>query len=64
MSKSNIMKQIENGSLSYSENQEEFKINKYNFKSEDRFVSISNFVTKLEVANASRINNGVASNVS
>ena len=47
LSKREILNQISNGSLSYSEKQEEYKINMYNLKDENGFVSVQGFLKKI-----------------
>ncbi|MBW2594964.1 MAG: hypothetical protein JRC93_03125 [Deltaproteobacteria bacterium] len=50
LSKSQILKQISSGSLSYSEKEEEYKVNNYNLKDQDGFTSPEAFLKKLGVA--------------
>ncbi len=47
--KKEILNQISDGSLSYSENQAQYKINNYNLKNHYSFTSIEDFFTKIGV---------------
>jgi hypothetical protein len=49
LSKSEILNRISNGSLSYSTNQEQYKINMCNLKDENGFYSVQGFLKKIEL---------------
>ena len=51
LSKNQILNQISDGSLSYSEQQEQYKINNYNLKDHNSFTSIEGFMIKIGVSN-------------
>lgn len=50
LSKIEILSQISDGSLSYSENQEQYKINPYNLKDHNGFTSIESFLKKIGIS--------------
>jgi len=50
ISKKKILSQISDGSISYSENQTQYKINKYNLKDCYGFTSIEGFLSKIGVS--------------
>ncbi|WDN89958.1 hypothetical protein BuS5_02928 [Desulfosarcina sp. BuS5] len=50
LSKREILNQISDGSLSYSENQEQYKINPYNLKDHNGFTSIGSFLKKIGIS--------------
>lgn len=50
LSKKDILSQISNGSISYSENQAQYKINNYNLKDRYSFTSIEGFLSKISVS--------------
>jgi len=50
LSKKEILSQISDGSLSYSENQAQYKINNYNLKDHYGFTSIEGFLSKIGVS--------------
>lgn len=47
LSKAEILSQISNGSISYSETQKQYKINNYNLKDHHSFTSIDGFLRKI-----------------
>ena len=47
LSKKDILSQISDGSISYSENQAQYKINNYNLKDRYSFTSIEGFLSKI-----------------
>lgn len=47
--KSQIMNQISNGSISYSEGQKSYKINNYNLKDQNGFASLDDFRRRIGV---------------
>jgi hypothetical protein len=47
LSKSQIPGQISNGSLSFSEEQEQYKFNNYNLKDQDSFFSTNGFLKRV-----------------
>jgi hypothetical protein len=49
LSKNQLMNQISNGSLSFSEEQGQYKINNYNLKDQDSFTSAQGFLKKIGV---------------
>jgi hypothetical protein len=49
LSKKEILSQISEGSLSYSENQEQYKIHKYNLKDHNSFTSTDEFLRKIGI---------------
>ncbi len=50
LSKKEILSQISDGSLSYSENQAQYKINNYNLRDHHGFTSIEGFLDKIGVS--------------
>ena len=50
LSKKDILGQISDGSLSYSENQAQYKINNYNLKDHYGFTSVDGFLSKIGVS--------------
>jgi len=50
LSKTQIMNQIADGSLSYSEDQRQYKFNNYNLKHQHSFASIEGFLKKIQVS--------------
>jgi len=50
LSKKEILSQISDGSISYSENQAQYKINNYNLKDHNGFTSIEGFLSKIGVS--------------
>jgi len=50
LSKKEILNQISDGSLSYSENQAQYKINNYNLKDHHGFTSIEGFWEKIGIS--------------
>ena len=50
LSKREILSQISDGSLSYSENQEQYKINNYNLKDRHGFTSIEGFLKRIDIS--------------
>jgi len=48
--KKEIMNQISNGSISYSEKQAQYKINNYNLKDRHGFSTIEGFLNKIDVS--------------
>jgi hypothetical protein len=50
LSKREILSQISDDSLSYSENQEQYKINNYNLKDHHGFTSIEGFLRKIGIS--------------
>lgn len=55
LAKNDILSQISNGSISYSKNQAQYKINNYNLKDRYGFTSIEGFLSKIVVQNRSGI---------
>jgi hypothetical protein len=49
LSKREILSQISDGSLSYSENQDQYKIHKYNLKDHNSFTSTDEFLRKIGI---------------
>lgn len=49
ISKKEILSQISDESLSYSENQKQYKINNYNLKDHQSFTSVENFFKKIGI---------------
>lgn len=50
LSKQQILSQIANKSLSYSEKQEQYKVNTYNLRDEDFFTSKEDFLSKTAIS--------------
>ncbi len=50
LSKKDILGQISNGSISYSDNQAQYKINNYNLKDHYGFTSVDGFLKKIGVS--------------
>jgi len=50
LSKKELLKQISDGSISYSENQAQYKINNYNLKDHYGFTSVEGFLDKIGVS--------------
>jgi hypothetical protein len=55
LSKKELTSQISNGSISFSESQDQYKINNYNLKDRYSFTSIDGFLRKISAKEGSGI---------